>query len=223
MQDKQFEIQKFNTTRLCYNTFFEFLLYFSSMNTAQLLDHFNAYRPLNLDEKEALTSRVKERKIKRRQFILQENEVCQHLTFILSGCFKMYGVDDKGKEHNLQFAAENDWIVDFASLYREKPSKLYIEAMEPSLILQIYRNDLYFLYENHPIFNLNFRIIVENKYIELQNRVLQNISSTSQERYEAFLEQYPVLSNRLSNTQIASYLGITPEFLSKIRADRKLK
>lgn len=193
------------------------------MNTLPLLNHFNAYRPLNSAEKEALISRVKERRIKRRQFILQENEVCQHLTFILSGCFKMYGVDAKGKEHNLQFAAENDWIVDFASLYREKPSKLYIEAMEPSLILQIYRDDLYFLYENHPIFNKNFRIIVENKYIELQNRVLQNISSTSQERYEAFLEQYPVLSNRLSNTQIASYLGITPEFLSKIRSERKLK
>lgn len=193
------------------------------MNTTQLLNHFNAYRPLNLAEKEALISRVKERRIKRRQFILQENEICQHLTFILSGCFKMYGVDAKGKEHNLQFAAENDWIVDFASLYREKPSKLYIEAIEPSLILQIYRQDLYFLYENHAIFNKNFRIIVENKYIELQNRVLQNISSTSHERYEAFLEQYPVLSNRLSNTQIASYLGITPEFLSKIRSERKLK
>lgn len=193
------------------------------MNTTQLLEHFNTYRPLNPIEKEALISRVKERKIKRRQFILQENEICQHLTFILSGCFKMYGVDDKGKEHNLQFAAENDWIVDFASLYREKPSKLCIEAMEPSLILQIYRDDLYFLYENYAVFNRNFRIIVENKFIELQNRVLQNISSTSQERYEAFLEQYPVLSNRLSNTQIASYLGITPEFLSKIRADRKIK
>lgn len=193
------------------------------MNTTPLLDHFNDYRPLNPVEKEALIRRVKERRIKRRQFILQENEICQHLTFVLSGCFKMYGVDDKGKEHNLQFAAENDWIVDFASLYREKPSKLYIEAMEPSLILQIYRDDLYFLYENHSIFNKNFRIIVENKYIELQNRVLQNISSTSQERYEAFLEQYPVLSNRLSNTQIASYLGITPEFLSKIRSERKLK
>ena len=86
-----------------------------------------------------------------------------------------------------------------------------------------FRDDLYYLYDKHTVFNRNFRIMVENKYIELQNRVLQNISSTGQERYEAFLEQYPVLSNRLSNTQIASYLGITPEFLSKIRADRKLK
>jgi CRP-like cAMP-binding protein len=135
----------------------------------------------------------------------------------------MYGVDAKGKEHNLQFASENDWIIDFASLYKEKPSKLYIEAIEPALILQIYRDDLYYLYDKHTVFNRNFRIMVENKYIELQNRVLQNISSTAQERYEAFLEQYPLLSNRLSNTQIASYLGITPEFLSKIRADRKLK
>lgn len=193
------------------------------MNTALLIDYFSNFLPLKPQETEALISRVKERKIKRRQFILQENDVCQHITFVLSGCFKMYGVDAKGKEHNLQFAAENDWIVDFASLYKEKPSKLYIEAIEPSVILQIFRDDLYYLYDNHTVFNRNFRIMVENKYIELQNRVLQNISSTGQERYEAFLEQYPVLSNRLPNTQIASYLGITPEFLSKIRADRKLK
>ena len=131
----------------------------------------------------------------------------------------MYGVDQKGGEHNIQFAAENDWITDLSSFYAEKPSQLYIEAIEPAVILQIKKPDLLYLYIHYHKFDRNFRIIIERKYIELQNRVLQNISSTAEERYKEFLEQYPHLSNRLPNTQIASYLGITPEFLSKIRKD----
>jgi CRP/FNR family transcriptional regulator, anaerobic regulatory protein len=194
-----------------------------TMPFTALIDYFNAYRPLSLQEKDALLNRVKEQTFKRKQFLLRENEMCTHLTFVVKGCFKMYGVDAKGKKHNLQFAAENDWIVDFASLYKQKPSQLYIEALEPSTVFQIYREDLYYLYDHQPIFNWRLRIIVENKYIELQNRVLQNISSTGYERYETFLEQYPQLSQRLSNAQIAAYLGITPEFLSKIRAERKKK
>lgn len=163
--------------------------------------------------------RFTERKIKRRGFVLQQGDVCRHFTFVVSGCLKMYAVDKSGKEHNLQFVAENDWITDLGSFYSEKPSGVYIEAMEPSVILQIKHPDLLHLYTNYHKFDRNFRIIIEQKYIELQNRVLQNISSTANERYQSFLEQYPHLSNRLPNTQIASYLGITPEFLSKIRKD----
>lgn len=189
------------------------------MPIKQLLSHFDSYLALNDKEKEDLSKRVTERKIKRKQFILQEGDICKHYTFIIEGCFKMYGVDKKGTEHNIQFAAENDWIVDIGSFHSEKPSKLYIEAIEPSLILQIERKDLLYFYTNYPKFDRNFRVITENKFVELQNRVLQNISSTAEERYLTFLEQYPKLSSRLPNTQIASYLGITPEFLSKICKD----
>ncbi len=129
----------------------------------------------------------------------------------------MYGVGRKGTEHIIQFAAENEWIADIGSFHSEKPSKLYIEAVEPSLILQINKQDLLFLYVNLPKFDRNFRVIIENNFIELQNHVLQNISSTAEERYLTFCEKYPKLTMRLPNTQIASYLGITPEFLSKIR------
>lgn len=131
----------------------------------------------------------------------------------------MFGVDAKGTEHNIQFAIENDWIADIGSFHSGKPSKLFIEAIEPSVILQIEQQDLYFLYTNLPKLNRIFKVIIENKYVELQNRVLQNISSTALERYLTFQEQYPTLALRLPNTQIASYLGITPEFLSKIRKD----
>jgi len=82
------------------------------MKTKPIIDHFSNYLPLNEGEIEALTSRLKERKIKRRQFILSESDVCKHYTFVVEGCFKMYKVDDKGQEHNLQFAIENEWISD---------------------------------------------------------------------------------------------------------------
>ena len=191
------------------------------METNQIISYFDSYLSLDETEKEELINRLSERRIKRRQFILQENDTCKHFTFVIEGCFKMYAVDRNGYEHNLQFAAENDWITDIGSLHNEKPSQLYIEAIEPSLILQITKNDLWYLYNRYPKFDRNFRVIIENKFIELQSRVLQNISSTAQERYKIFLSQYATLANRLPNTQIASYLGITPEFLSKIRAEKR--
>lgn len=185
----------------------------------RLIEHFESYLPLNAAERQLVEARATLRKIKRRQMILQEGFVCKHYAFVVEGCFRMYGVDNKGTEHNIQFAAENDWIADIGSFHSGKPSQLFIEAIEPSVILQIGKEDLYFLYRSIPKLDRIFKVIIENKYVELQNRVLQNISSTAQQRYLNFLEQYPTLSQRLPNTQIASYLGITPEFLSKIRKD----
>lgn len=182
-----------------------------------LFQYFRNIIPLKENEKNELRERMQERKIRRRQFILQEGDVCKHYTFIASGCFRMFAVDRNDTEYNIQFAAENDWITDIGSFFSEKPSHLFIEAIEPSHVLQIERKDLTHLYTHHPKFDRNFRVIIENKFVELQNRVLQNISSTAEERYTTFLEQYPNLSNRLPSTQIASYLGVTPEFLSKIR------
>lgn len=193
------------------------------MPVDQLITYFAGYIPLKEIEKKELADRVVEKRVKRRQFILQEGEPCKYYTFVVSGCFKMYSVDNNGTEHNIQFAAENEWITDISSFHSGKESRLYIEAIEPSIILQINRVNLIYLYHNHPKFDRIFRVIIENKYIELQNRVLQNISSTADERYDTFLELYPKLANRLPNTQIASYLGITPEFLSKIRKIRAKK
>lgn len=186
-----------------------------------LIEYFKNYIPLNEEERDLLDKRVTRRKIKRKQMILQEGMVCKHYSFVVEGCIKMYGVDGKGVEHNIQFAAENDWIADIGSFHSNKPSKLFIEALEPSTLLQIEKQDLYFLYRSIPKLDRIFKVIIENKFVELQTRVLQNISSTAQERYQSFLEQYPQLALRLPNTQIASYLGITPEFLSKIRNGKK--
>ena len=185
----------------------------------KLIAHFKSYFPLNSRERNEVLQHFTERRIKRRQYILQPGDVCRHFTFVVSGCFKLYAVDQAGKEHNIQFAAENDWTADLASFYDEKPSLLYIEAIEPSVILQIKHADLLQFYTAYHKFDRNFRIIIERKYIALQTRVLQHISQPAEERYQSFLDEYPQLAVRLPNTEIASYLGITPEFLSKIRKD----
>ena len=189
-----------------------------------LINHFEHFLPLAEEEKQLLEGRVIQRSIKRRQAILQEGFPCKHYSFVVKGCFRLFGIDAKGREHNIQFAAENDrpaarWIADIGSFHSDQPSKLFIEAIEPSLVLQIEKQDLYFLYLNIPKLDRIFKVIIEEKFVELQNRVLQTISSTAQERYLTFLQLYPTLATRLPNTQIASYLGITPEFLSKIRKD----
>jgi CRP-like cAMP-binding protein len=129
----------------------------------------------------------------------------------------MYLVDEKGKEHNLQFAVENWWIGDIGSFHSEEPSKLYIEAIENSVILQIKKEDQLKLFTKYQKFNRIFRVFTENALVSSQKRVLQNISSTAEERYLDFVKLYRNFFNRISNLQIASYLGVTPEFLSTIQ------
>lgn len=187
------------------------------MNTEPIIDYFSKLLPLHSEEKETLKKVFKERRIKRRQFILQEGNICKVNTFVVEGCFRMYFVDNKGKEHNIQFAVENWWIGDIESFYSEEPSKLYIEAIENSIILQIKKQDQLDLFVKHPKFNRIFRVFTENALVACQRRVLQNISSTAEERYLDFVKRHSNFFNRISNVQIASYLGVTPEFLSTIR------
>lgn len=193
------------------------------MSNQAVIQHLESFIPLKGTERALLAERFVSLPIKRKEKILVAGEVCKHYTFVAQGCFRLFGVDDKGFEHNIQFASENDWIADIGSFHTHKPSKLNIEALEAGVMLQIKQHDLYFLYKNIPKLNLIFKVLIELKYIQLQNRVLQNFSSTAEQRYLDFLEQYPHLSNRLPNTQIASYLGITPEFLSKVRKNIQTK
>jgi CRP-like cAMP-binding protein len=187
------------------------------MTTKPLIDYFNNFLPLDEGEASVVEEFFKERRVKRRQFILQEGDVCRHNTYVVEGCFRMYLVDDKGKEHNLQFAIENWWIGDIGSFHSEEPSKLYVEAIENSTILQIGEEDQLKLFVDYPKFNRIFRVLAENAMVSAQRRILQDIGSTAEERYLDFVKRYPQFFNRISNVQIASYLGVTPEFLSTIR------
>ncbi|TNJ45634.1 Crp/Fnr family transcriptional regulator [Tamlana fucoidanivorans] len=188
------------------------------MDLTLLIENFSkASVPLNEEEIEALKDCVTVRHVKRRQFILHEGDICNHYTFVIEGCFKMYKVDLNGKEHNLHFTTEESWIADLGSFFTKKKSELYIEAIEKSTILQIERDDLLSLYDNYPKFDKYFRLFLEKAFAKEEQRSLHNISSTAEERYLHFLETYPNLFNRISNVQIASFLGVTPEFLSVLR------
>ena len=187
------------------------------MTPKPLIYYFENILPLNEEEKSIVEEAFKERRVKRRQFILQEGDICKHHTFVVEGCFRMYMVDEKGKEHNLQFAIENWWIADIGSFYSEEPSRLYIEALENSIVLQLRKEDQTKLFDDNPTFNRIFRVLTEKALVSAQRRILQNISSTAEERYLDFLKRCPHFFNRISNVQIASYLGVTPEFLSTIR------
>ena len=187
------------------------------MHIESLISYFDNHLTLTDEEKQAVRKSFFDKRVKRRQLILQEGDVCRLNTFVVEGCFRMYVLDDNGKEHNLQFAIENWWIGDIASFHSEEPSRLNIEAIEDSIILQIKKDDQLRLFVDYPKFNRIYRVFTENALVSYQRRVLQNISSTAEERYVDFMNRYPDFFNRISNVQIASFLGITPEFLSTIR------
>lgn len=182
-----------------------------------LLSYFNELIPLTRDEVEMVTAKFQPRLYRKKQFVLQEGDICTQFNFVVRGCLRMYKIDDQGTVHILQFASENNWINDLGSFHQLKSSALNIDALEDTVVLQISHSDLISLYMAAPKFDRIFRVLIENGFIRLQDRLLQNISSTAEERYQSFLGVYPHLSNRLSQVQIASFIGITPEFLSKLR------
>jgi CRP-like cAMP-binding protein len=190
-------------------------------STEPLLDYFRKRGyVLNDLEKSLVQDNFHSRLYRKRQYVLQEGDVCNQFNFVVRGCLRTYNVDKKGNLHILQFGTENNWINDLGSFHGMKPSTLNIDALEDTVVLQISLDDLISLYKQSPVFDRIFRVLIENGYIHLQERLLQNISSTAEERYEAFLERYPHLINRISQVQIAAFMGVTPEFLSRLRNQR---
>jgi len=187
-----------------------------------LIKYFNNLIPLNDEELELVSAYFKPRLYRKRQYVLQEGDVCNHFNFVIRGCLRMYKVDEKGNTHIIQFATENWWMINIGSFHERKPSELNIDALEDTMVLQISYDNLIALYTQVAKFDRIFRVLIENSFVTLQNRLLQNISSTAEDRYNSFIEVYPHLSNRLPQTQIASFLGITPEFLSRLR-NRRVK
>ena len=189
----------------------------SEASIEPLLQYFEKLIPLNNEERELVREKFRPRLYRKKQFVLQEGDVCNQKNFVVRGCLRMYKIDEQGTTHIIQFAAENYWILDLGSFHSEQPSSLTIDAIEDTVVLQISQKDLIALYLSAPKFDRIFRVLIENSFVGLQKRLLQNISSSAEERYQSFLETYPHLLNRLPQTQIASYLGITPEFLSRLR------
>jgi CRP-like cAMP-binding protein len=160
------------------------------------------------------------RKVRKRQVLLAQGEVCSHYWFVSHGLFRTFFDDAKGKEHNLSFHAEGSWMSDIGSFHSEKPSRLYIEALEPGEVVQLSKPDLLHAYVHYPRFDRRFRVTIEDQFVHQQERMLGLLSSTANERYREFLKDYSGIAQRLPNLHIASYIGVTPEFLSKLRAKK---
>ena len=189
----------------------------SQASIEPLLNYFDGFIPLNNAEKELVAEKFHPRLYRKRQYVLQEGDICTLFNFVVRGCLRTYKIDDKGSTHILQFATENYWINDLGSFHGVKPSLLNIDALEDTVVLQINRENLISLYKEAPKFDRIFRVLIENAFVRLQERLLQSISSTAEDRYQSFLNLYPHLINRLSQVQIAAFIGISPEFLSRLR------
>lgn len=182
-----------------------------------LLAYFGRFIPLSAAEKELVTTLFKPRLYRKKQYVLQEGDICTQFNFVVRGCLRMYKVDEKGNTHILQFTAENWWLMDIASFHGKTPSELNIDALEDTMVFQISYENLIELYTQAPKFNLIFRVLIENSFVSLQKRLLQHISSTAEERYLSFMQSYAHLTNRLPQVQMAAFIGISPEFLSRLR------
>lgn len=161
--------------------------------------------------------------IPKKSFLLREGEVCKFEGFVMKGLFRVFHVDKNGVEQVLYFAMENWWITNIDSFTNETPSQLFIEALEDSEVLVISKKDKEFAYSNLPKIEKLFRVMTQKTHVALQRRMIDNLSKPAELRYIEFSNKYPQLIQRLSNVQVAAYLGITNVFLSNIRKKISMK
>ncbi len=188
-----------------------------------ILNNIKRYVSLNENDEKQFTSIIKTTKIKRRQFIVQPNFICSHQTYILKGAFRSYFVNNEGVEHTIQFAIEDWFISDFNSYINQEPASLFVEALEDSIIQQITYTDVEKLCNENPKFERFFRLVAQKSFAYSQRRVLSNLGKSAEERFLEFFNLYPSIVQRVPQYTLASYLGMSPEFLSKIRKRITLK
>ncbi len=191
--------------------------------TELLKQNIAAHISLTDSEIEEFCNLFEWKTIKKKSFLLREGEVCKFEGFVTKGLFRVYHIDKNGFEQVLYFAIENWWITDIDSFTTETPSQLFIEALEDSEVLLISKKDKEFAYSNLPKVEKLFRVMTQKTHVALQRRMIDNLSKTAESRYIEFAEKYPQLIQRLSNIQVAAYLGITNVFLSNIRKKIALK
>jgi len=191
--------------------------------TELLKNNIAAHISLSENEVEAFCNLFEQMLIPKKSFLLKEGEVCKFEGFVTKGLFRVFHIDKNGNEQILYFAMENWWITDIDSFTNEKPSQLFIEALEDSEVFVISKTDKEFAYTNLPKIEKLFRVMTQKTHVALQRRMIDNLSKTAEDRYLEFAQRYPQLIQRLSNIQVAAYLGITNVFLSNIRKKIALK
>ncbi len=188
-----------------------------------LIQYIQRYVSLTEDEQELIVQAFRKKRYLKGQFIVQSGDTCRYESYILSGSVKAFFVDAEGNEHVLMLGIEDWWIGDLASFSEESPADLDIQCLEDTLVAQITRPGLEGLFVQIPKMERFFRIIILRHLTFTQKRIIENLSLSAKERYLKFSERYPVLEQRFPQYLIASYLGMTKEFLSKIRNERTSK
>lgn len=189
------------------------------MEFEKLIEHLR--QKINLTENEAsiIVSKLKSRTYLKGQYIVQEGDVCKYQTFVLSGKVRTFYLDENGNEHIIAFGIENWWIGDICSFTSQTPAEFNTHCLENTTVLQITYKDMQELYDLVPQLDRFFRLIIQKAYGNMSKRIVRNHSMSAKDRYAVFADTYPEIVNRVPQYMVASYLGITKEFLSKIRKE----
>lgn len=186
----------------------------------ELLDYFKSNISISAVIEEKLKEIIIEKKLVKGEIILSDNSLKKEHIFIVSGCLRSFYKTENGKEHTLQFAVKNWWISDYMTLYTNEKSVLTIESLTHSKVLIISNDKLEEFYKEFPDFEVFQRKNFEKRIAALQKRVLNLLALTAAEKYNQFIKNYEVFEKVIPNYQIASFLGITPQSLSRIRKER---
>lgn len=174
-------------------------------------------------KKELIKSVVRKIDLNKKETLLHAGEVCSSISYVNSGCLRVYSVDENGFDKNVFFALEDWWVVDLKSFIEQSPARFYIEALEDCELIRVTKNDFDQLLIDVPELERWFRMLLQNALIASENRINDMVSIDAEERYLKFVEKYPSLESRISQKHVASYLGVSPEFLSALKAKRLKK
>ncbi len=179
----------------------------------------NIQKHISLSESEKLYLRnalpVKE--LKRKELVLRQGQICRNLYYVESGSLRAFNLNDDGKESTIMFAIRDWWVTDMNGFVNQKKAQLSIEALEHCRLLELSYDLLERLYTEIPKFERFFRILFQNAYIREQQRAFHNIALSTEQRYQYFIDKYPDIVEKITQKQIATYLGVTPEFLSAVK------
>ncbi len=189
---------------------------------ALILRNVGNYISMVEEEKKYFLSLLQPREYYRKEYLQREGNNCNNFIFITNGCVKSYLLDQKGEEHILTIAPTDWWVVDYMSFVFEKPGNLFIEAIENTGTLILTKEKREELFRKIPSFERYFRILTERAFAVNQQRVTDILSLTAAERFEKFQQRYAHIANSLTQQQIASFIGVTPAFFSRmLKAKRK--
>lgn len=188
-----------------------------------LLTYINKEVPLSTEEQEKLCAFLSFRKLLKGQYFVQQGDVCKFTGFVVSGCTKTFYIDKDGQEHIIMFAIEDWWTSDLGSYITQKPADFNIQCLENTELIQFSHEGQQEMLRSIPKLERFFRVIIERAFVASQKRIVRNFSMAAKERYIYFSQQYPQIEQRIPQYLIASYLGITKEFLSKIKSQLAMR